>query len=438
MRSLIVLVPLCLFISGSLGVGNTTCLSDRLDWYTDAVGETPCTTYQRLRQLCNSDYEVGAFSPKTPGDNCDDQVSACCCNSVSWALSMLCMNCQQDASASVNGIDAGKGAYQMYLHSGGNGELCSPMTNGSLPADIQQAVCNAGIKLDNFLYNLFWDDGSWFYSYTRESAETDQAANNNNTFTHCPNQAQSSGAPSATPNAPSSAGTPNTSTPSSSAPAGSPDPPASASSHGSRPPTAAIVVGTIGGLIALAALAVLVLLLRRRSAHVHVRARPVSLASCMAAASGSAGHTDPFALSAHTDPSVLSARTDPFVLAAPSAPRTPEKGARAPPASVSVLDSDYGYGYGCGYRVAYDARASEAALSDAGSRGTGGCAMRTGALSSSWSARRRGGSRRCTSRFASLALVRSGPAVTCLYSWAEACGHGAHGIGSTYGGVCPR
>lgn len=32
----------------------------------------------------------------------------------------------------------------------------------SLPEDIENAVCNAGIKLENFLYNLFWDTGAWY------------------------------------------------------------------------------------------------------------------------------------------------------------------------------------------------------------------------------------------------------------------------------------
>ncbi len=37
----------------------------------------------------------------------------------------------------------------------------------SLPRDIQQAVCNKDIRLDNYLYNG-WDDGSWYVhdSYT--------------------------------------------------------------------------------------------------------------------------------------------------------------------------------------------------------------------------------------------------------------------------------
>ncbi|KAG1878979.1 hypothetical protein F4604DRAFT_1891965 [Suillus subluteus] len=171
---------LLLYHAGAvLAVGNTTCLSSQLDWYTTAVGETPCMTYQRLRQICNSAYVVGNFSANTPGDRCNDQVSDCCCNSVAFSLSMLCMNCQEDADpGDVTGIDAAPGTYTTYLAS------CGTSTNYSLPASIQQAVCNENIKLDNFLYNrTYWPDGSCTY-YAVEQ----QAINNNNTFTVCPNQ----------------------------------------------------------------------------------------------------------------------------------------------------------------------------------------------------------------------------------------------------------
>jgi hypothetical protein len=31
----------------------TVCPTDQLDWYTSVVGETPCRTYERLRQICD-------------------------------------------------------------------------------------------------------------------------------------------------------------------------------------------------------------------------------------------------------------------------------------------------------------------------------------------------------------------------------------------------
>ncbi|KAH7908966.1 hypothetical protein BJ138DRAFT_282285 [Hygrophoropsis aurantiaca] len=139
------------------GAGNTTCLSSQLDWYTDAVGESPCMTYQRLRQICDADYEVPSFRPNTPGDNCDSQNSDCCCNSVSFALSMLCMNCQQDAANDPDGIDAGNGAYWDYLSG-----TCSQGLNYTLPAEVQTAVCSQGIKISTYIYQrAFWSTGAW-------------------------------------------------------------------------------------------------------------------------------------------------------------------------------------------------------------------------------------------------------------------------------------
>ncbi|KAI0330178.1 hypothetical protein GY45DRAFT_1251412, partial [Cubamyces sp. BRFM 1775] len=173
--------------------GNTSCASGQLDWYTSVVGETPCMTYQRLRQICDNDYQVPSFRPNAPGDNCDSQVSSCCCNTVTFQLSVLCMNCQQDRLAGDQiGIDAGVGAYTLYCAS------CGAGTNHSLPSDIQAAVCNEGIRLDDYLYGG-WDDGSWLVLLGNENAERDHAANNNNTFTHCPNQISPSPTPTVKP-----------------------------------------------------------------------------------------------------------------------------------------------------------------------------------------------------------------------------------------------
>ncbi|KAG1745132.1 uncharacterized protein EDB91DRAFT_178471 [Suillus paluster] len=172
------------FLIDFTAAGNTTCAGNMTQWYTDAVGETACVTYQRLRQICNPSYQVPNFRPNTPGDQCDDQLQSCCCNSISWALSMLCMNCQWDVDGgSASGIDAGIGAYGLYRSP--SGPFCSPGTNQSLPSDIQAAVCNEDIKIANFLYDLFWSDGPWFYVYTMNTASKDEAATNNNMYTHC-------------------------------------------------------------------------------------------------------------------------------------------------------------------------------------------------------------------------------------------------------------
>ncbi|TFK84712.1 hypothetical protein K466DRAFT_496071 [Polyporus arcularius HHB13444] len=178
--------------------GNTTCASSQLDWYTNYVGESPCDTYQRLRRICNPDYEVQNLRPDAPGDQCDDQVSGCCCNTIAFQLSMLCMNCQYDSAAVQNKnavllfssrlryecpVAAAVGTYTIYRGS------CGAGINYSLSADLQSAVCNENIRLDNFLYGG-WDTGDCIW--TRDNATRDHAASNNNTFTHCPNQEASS------------------------------------------------------------------------------------------------------------------------------------------------------------------------------------------------------------------------------------------------------
>ncbi|KZS96538.1 hypothetical protein SISNIDRAFT_407202, partial [Sistotremastrum niveocremeum HHB9708] len=153
--------------------GNTSCKGTSLDWYTSVVGITPCRTYEMLRQICDPTYTVGVMQTATPPDQCDSQVSRCCCNSIAFALSMLCLNCQRGVGSGLdgdNGIDAeGAGAYQDYLTQFGKAQ-CSPEVNQSLPIDIQSGVCNEGIKIDDDLYNLFWVDGSWYVFTMLENA----------------------------------------------------------------------------------------------------------------------------------------------------------------------------------------------------------------------------------------------------------------------------
>ncbi|GAW06418.1 hypothetical protein LENED_008346 [Lentinula edodes] len=153
--------------------GDVACTGTGLNWYINMVGESPCTTYERLRQICNPSYQVGTMNVNTPPDACDEQVADCCCNSVAFTLSMLCLNCQQGGSG--NGIDAGKGAYQLYLQgSRSPGQWCSPITNTSLPNNIDTAVCDRNIKIiDDIRTGLFWSDGSWFYVWSYEAISKD-------------------------------------------------------------------------------------------------------------------------------------------------------------------------------------------------------------------------------------------------------------------------
>ncbi|KAJ6573250.1 hypothetical protein B0H10DRAFT_976761 [Mycena sp. CBHHK59/15] len=141
---------------------NTACTGTGMDWYVNMVGETPCTTYQKLRQICNADFAVGIMDVNTPPDYCTDQLKSCCCNSIAFALSMLCLNCQQNIGTGT-GYDAGVGAYQDYLNgSFTGGTQCPNPTLHGLPTDIQTAVCNKQIKINDPLYTNGWPNGAWF------------------------------------------------------------------------------------------------------------------------------------------------------------------------------------------------------------------------------------------------------------------------------------
>ncbi|KIK64771.1 hypothetical protein GYMLUDRAFT_160655 [Collybiopsis luxurians FD-317 M1] len=192
--------------------GNVTCSGTGMDWYTNQVGETPCKTYERLRQICNPNFEVGTMNTNTPPDVCDEQLADCCCNSIAFALAMLCLNCQQNIGSG-SGYDAGTGAYQDYLQGSRTSGTCSPVKNQTLPTDIQTAVCNQKIKIFNDLYSLFWNDGSC--QYTLQTLTRDIASEGNNTFTHCASttvngtssSSSSSGSSSSTSSSSSSSGT---------------------------------------------------------------------------------------------------------------------------------------------------------------------------------------------------------------------------------------
>ncbi|KZW03213.1 hypothetical protein EXIGLDRAFT_600934 [Exidia glandulosa HHB12029] len=166
------MLRLALLAVAALGVhdvwaeSHTTCKDPSVTWYNNQDGLNPCQQYEALRRLCDASYEVPILSVNTPGDYCDSQLHDCCCNSVAFALSMLCLNCQQGVGTGHpgdTGIDAGTGAYQLYL----NG--CGAGTNKSLPATTQLAVCNTGLHLKKYQYNLFWSDGPWYARFRMEA-----------------------------------------------------------------------------------------------------------------------------------------------------------------------------------------------------------------------------------------------------------------------------
>ncbi|EPS97701.1 hypothetical protein FOMPIDRAFT_1127896 [Fomitopsis schrenkii] len=137
--------------------GNSTTL----DWYIDAVGETPCTlgaTYQKLRQICNSNYQTPSWPINTPTDQCDDPLSSCCCNSVAWSVRMLCIKYVPiSPTAMANNVFPGLSCQWDQFGTTDPGHSAS-----TLPESIQLAVCQNGVRLEDFLYSIFWADGSWY------------------------------------------------------------------------------------------------------------------------------------------------------------------------------------------------------------------------------------------------------------------------------------
>ncbi|KAH7910213.1 hypothetical protein BJ138DRAFT_1153380 [Hygrophoropsis aurantiaca] len=246
-----------LFLSAldSVYAGNTTCLSAQLDWYTDAVGESPCMTYQRLRQICDSDYQVPSFSATLPGDTCGGQNTDCCCNSVAWVLSMLCMNCQQDADPSsiAPGIGAPNGTYSTYIGT------CGQSVNYTLPSDIQADVCSENIKISTYIYTrVYWNTGAWYYNWTRTFAMEQISANGTTITGMCANEVPSFSATSTTSSSVATSASPSTSMMPTQLPS-------NANTVQSSPSMGAIVGGVIGGVAAVAIIALAGLYYRRRN-----------------------------------------------------------------------------------------------------------------------------------------------------------------------------
>ncbi|OSX63166.1 hypothetical protein POSPLADRAFT_1180213 [Postia placenta MAD-698-R-SB12] len=106
------------------------------------------------------------------------------------------------------------------------------------------AVCDKNIRLDDFLYGLFWNDGSWrglasnaqlYSTYTRETAEEDHAAHANNTFQHCPNSATTAASHSTNPSSSQTAHSSST----------------GAAGSGHHVDTGAVIGGVVGGVLGL-------------------------------------------------------------------------------------------------------------------------------------------------------------------------------------------
>ncbi|KAH7092709.1 hypothetical protein BKA62DRAFT_723351 [Auriculariales sp. MPI-PUGE-AT-0066] len=234
-------------------MSNTKCKDPSVTWWNNQDGLNPCEQYAALRKNCDSGYEVPVLNPNTPPDQCLSQNKSCCCNSVAFSLSMLCLQCQQGVGSGRSGdtgIDAGTGAYQQYL----NG--CPSPTKKALPPLVQTAVCNSGLKLLAYEYDFSWDTGDWFLEYVRQAADLQLAAGTTDPG-KCPAQAS-------TPS-PSSSGS------SSSVATSQGQLPTSPSVGGSN--KAAAIGGAVGGVTAILLLIglVVILLRKRRNGRIRVR-----------------------------------------------------------------------------------------------------------------------------------------------------------------------
>ncbi|KAJ7018937.1 hypothetical protein C8F04DRAFT_1324720 [Mycena alexandri] len=165
----------------------TTCSGTQMDWYTGVVGETPCRTYERLRQICNAEYQVGPLNASLPPDFCTDQRSDCCCNTIAFTLSMLCLNCQQQIGTG-SGYDAPVGTLQKYLNASLDGthssqSHCYAPISKNFSSNVQTAVCNQNIKVLDDLYPILHSDGSCVN--TRDTVHEATVVEANNSFTKC-------------------------------------------------------------------------------------------------------------------------------------------------------------------------------------------------------------------------------------------------------------
>ncbi|KAJ7822365.1 hypothetical protein B0H13DRAFT_2127149 [Mycena leptocephala] len=186
MHIFLVAISAALLVSRALGQDYTTCSGTQMDWYTSVVGETPCKTYERLRQTCNTSYSVGQMNSSRPPDLCTDQIPDCCCNSIAFSLSMLCLNCQQPIGTE-SGYDAPVETLQHYWNASYDGthkSHCDTPVFSNFTAKIQTAVCNQGLKIFDGLYTITHHDGSCVN--LRDTLHVNSIAQANNSFTNCP------------------------------------------------------------------------------------------------------------------------------------------------------------------------------------------------------------------------------------------------------------
>ncbi|KAI0716641.1 hypothetical protein C8Q76DRAFT_725071 [Earliella scabrosa] len=180
-----------------------SCNSPDFGWYTDIVGETPCDTYSKLRQICAPGVKVTTSHDLSKvGRRCLDTNTECCCNSISWQLSNLCENC---VSFPLGELVLPEDFTDFYPAG------CKPLLNNMLPPKVQDEVCSSGVKIDDFFFQETpndWTDarGFWNTAVVAQRMTAYHIAHGNNTLTRCEAGVVPSGSSiSAPPSASSSA-----------------------------------------------------------------------------------------------------------------------------------------------------------------------------------------------------------------------------------------
>lgn len=104
---------------------------------------------------------------------------------------MLCINCQWDEfGVSDGGHSSIAGDFYKWRWSTNTpniGMYCGDGYNQTLPDSLQQVVCNQGLHLSDFLYSIFWPDGSWDFSTFEVLAKQNLATHNDQSLDFCPN-----------------------------------------------------------------------------------------------------------------------------------------------------------------------------------------------------------------------------------------------------------
>ncbi|KAH9935278.1 uncharacterized protein B0H18DRAFT_950885 [Fomitopsis serialis] len=98
----------------------------------------------------------------------------------------LVLECQWDEYGVTDGGHSGVAGdfyrWRWSTNTPNNGMYCGDGYNQTLPDSLQRVVCQQGIRLSDFLYSIFWPDGSWDLA-----RQANLAMHNDQSLDLCPN-----------------------------------------------------------------------------------------------------------------------------------------------------------------------------------------------------------------------------------------------------------